>query len=83
MKPQSNHGQSKTQVFLRRSDRSQQRCGSRCLCAMPFEGRQEGKLDEWWGRVGRILPPKMEVSLINDIGPDGVALEIRVNHNEG
>jgi hypothetical protein len=25
----------------------------------------------------------MEVSLINDIGLDGVALEIRVNHNEG
>ena len=23
----------------------------RVRCAMPFEGRQEGKLDEWWGRV--------------------------------
>jgi hypothetical protein len=31
---------------------------------MPFEGRQEGKLGEWWGRVGRILPSKMEVSII-------------------
>ena len=55
---------------------------NRVRCAMPFEGRQEGKLDEWWGRAGRILPPKMEVSLIDDIGPDRVALEIR-NHNEG
>ena len=55
---------------------------NRVAFANPFEGRQEGKLDEWWGRAGRILPPKMEVSLINDIGPDGVALEI-MNHNEG
>ena len=55
---------------------------NRVAFAMPFEGRQEGKLDEWWGKVGRIPPPKMEVSLIDDIGPDRVALEIR-NHNEG
>ena len=27
---------------------------NRVAFAMPFEGRQEGKLDEWWGRVGRI-----------------------------
>ena len=24
---------------------------NRVAFAMPFEGRQEGKLDEWWGRV--------------------------------
>ena len=24
---------------------------NRVAFAMPFEGRQEGKLDEWWGRA--------------------------------